>query len=87
MQSFDLQLRTEHPHETMGTAFELATDFGEEYFNSTFSRMARHGLVSVCEVSQQEGIQPVTLVAAQIAVGICFLEAVLAKQEKSIEQN
>ena len=71
LQSFGLRLRNEHPHKTMGTAFELATDYGEEYLKkSTFSRMARYGLVAVCEVSQQEGVTPASLVAAQIAVGM-----------------
>ena len=43
-------------------------------------------LVAGCEVSQQEGIQPATLVAAQIAVGMVFFEAAL-KIDKNIEQK
>ena len=87
LQSFGLRLRTKDPHNVMGTAFEVATDLGEEYFNSTFSRMANYGLVAVCEISQQEGIPSSALVAAQIAVGLIFLDVALKKQARSIEQG
>ena len=88
LNSFGFQLNEENPHETMGTAFELAPDLvGEEYINSTFSLMAQHGFVAVCEISQQEGVAPSTLVAAQIAVGIIFLDAALKKQAINVEMD
>ncbi len=85
---FGLLLEQKNPHETMGTTFRVASEFaGTEYSNATWSLIETHGLVTACEVSQQEGISAHTLVATQISIGLTLLNAVLYTRTKNTEQD
>jgi len=86
LSTFGLQIK-KNPHETMGDAFTVMTQFGDDYLKSTFLRLARYGLVGTCEVSQQKGLSPSKLVSAQIAIGMVLLDVTMKNRTKSIKQG
>ncbi len=78
LKTFGFHIKKAYPHPKMREAFDTMTRF-RDYPNSTLLKFSRYGLVGSCYVSQQNGISPWQLVAAQLSVGMIFLRAVLEK--------
>lgn len=80
IRAFGLSVQAEDPHPEMGQGFFKMGAIGEEYFNSTFSVLAKYGLVLICEVSQED-VKVSNLVGAQLATGLIALNLILGAKE------
>lgn len=81
LKTLGFHIKKSYPHPKMGEAFDTMTRY-QNYSNSTFSRFEKYGLVGMCEVSQQPKISTWQLVAAQLSIGMIFLQAALEKEKK-----
>ncbi|MDD5455187.1 MAG: hypothetical protein PHW62_06810 [Candidatus Ratteibacteria bacterium] len=84
LKSFGFKFNSKYHHKTMGEGFETLANIivtwgvdKEDYNNSTFKQLTKYGLVAGSELSQQEGITPSVLVAAQIAISLILINSVL----------
>jgi len=78
LKSFGFKLSNKYHNKTMGEGFATLSNLtGEDYNNSTFKELTKYGLVAGSELSQQEGIIPSVLVAAQIAISLILIDSVL----------
>lgn len=73
IKEYGLKISSEISHKEMGDGFFNMKEV-EDYSNSTFSKLAEHGTVFICEVPDSENISINNLLKAQLSCGLTIQE-------------
>lgn len=72
-----VKFNADYRDEQMGEGFFVMSSIGEEYGNSTFSRMADYGQVLVADIARTAGLKASDLVFLQLAAGLIAMNETL----------